>query len=101
MEYSVEESDSKFAARLSGELSFVDHQRFRDLLDKMKASKKRVVVLNVRGVSSIDSAGIGMLLIAAEQAKMNSQSFSVDKPSGQVEKILDLSNLDKVFDITR
>jgi anti-anti-sigma factor len=100
MEYTVEESGTIFAARLKGELSFVDHQRFRDLLDKMKDSKRTVVVLNVHGVSSIDSAGIGMLLIAAEQAAASSQSFSVDKPCGQVEKMLDISNLEKIFSIT-
>lgn len=101
MEYTVEVSDTGFRASLSGDLSFADHGRFREVLDRINKSESKTVVLDIHRVSSIDSAGIGMLLIAAEQAGLRKQKFSVDKPTGQVERIIDLADLGKVIAITR
>lgn len=99
MDYQITVSEADFMASLRGELSFVDHGRFREILEKMKVSQSSSVVLNIEGLSSIDSAGIGMLLIAAEQAKRSSQTFRVDRPNGQVERILSLANLGDVINV--
>ncbi len=101
MDYTVTVSDAGFRADLSGDLSFADHGRFREVLEEINKSEKNVVVLDIQRVSSIDSAGIGMLLIAAEQAGFRKQTFSVNKPTGQVERIIDLAALDKIINITR
>ena len=101
MDYTVTVSDTGFKASLSGDLSFADHGRFREVLEEINKSGENVVVLDIQQVSSIDSAGIGMLLIAAEQAGFRKQKFSVNRPTGQVERIIDLAALDKIIDITR
>lgn len=101
MDYTVSVSDAGFKASLSGDLSFADHGRFREVLEEINKSVESVVVLDIQQVSSIDSAGIGMLLIAAEQAGFRKQKFSVSRPTGQVERIIDLAALDKIIDITR
>lgn len=100
MNYTIAVSETEFAAKLSGDLSFVDHGRFREILERMKETKSRVVVLRIGGVSSIDSAGIGMLLIAAEQAKRTKQNFSVAGANGQVDRIIQLANLGEIIDVT-
>lgn len=101
MDYTVTVSDAGFKASLSGDLSFADHGRFREVLEEINKSMENVVVLDIQQVSSIDSAGIGMLLIAAEQAGFRKQKFSVNRPTGQVERIIDLAALDKIIEITR
>ena len=100
MNYTIAVSETEFTARLSGDLSFIDHGRFREILERMKESKSKVVVLSIGGVTSIDSAGIGMLLIAAEQAKKTTQKFSVAGASGQVDRIIQLANLGEIIDVT-
>lgn len=99
MIYKLAHSGSEFVADLSGDLSFSDYRDFQDVLKKMAALTAKSVVLSINKLSSIDSAGIGMFLIAAEQAEKNGQMFSVLSPSGQVERILKLADLKDVLNV--
>ncbi len=47
-------SDTVFEARLTDRLSFSDNSAFRKLLDDVVASKRRHLVLNVAGLTSVD-----------------------------------------------
>lgn len=99
MIYKLVHSGSEFVADLSGDLSFSDYRDFQDVLQKMKSLTAKSVVLSINKLSSIDSAGIGMFLIAAEQAEKSGQTFSVLSPSGQVDRILKLADLKEVLNV--
>lgn len=92
-------SDSVFEARLSDRLSFADNASFRKLLDDMVASKRRQLVLNLSGLASVDSAGLGMFIIAAETAKKEGVSLLLKSPSGHVRKLIELSKIDKLVPV--
>ena len=57
------------------------------------------VVLELSGVSSIDSAGIGELVLLHTRARAKSADLKCANPSPWVRDLLDLTNLDSVLDI--
>jgi anti-anti-sigma factor len=59
----------------------------------------RKLVLDLSGVSSIDSAGIGELALLHTRAQKEKADFKVAGPNMLVRSLLDLTNLDSVLDI--
>jgi anti-anti-sigma factor len=57
------------------------------------------VVLELSGVRSIDSAGIGELVLLHTWARSKSADLKCANPSPLVRDLLDLTNLDSVLDI--
>jgi anti-sigma B factor antagonist len=57
------------------------------------------VVLDLSGVSSIDSAGIGELALLQTWAQSRNTDLKFASPSPLVSELLDLTNLDSVLDI--
>src|SRR5688572_6523364 len=89
--------DTVFEAHLSERLSFADNGVFRKLLDEMLASKTRHWVLDLSGLSSVDSAGLGMFNIAMENAKKAGLSLVLRSPTEHVRKLIELSKMDKLI----
>jgi anti-anti-sigma factor len=92
-------TDTTFEARLSDRLSFADNVAFRKLLDEMQASKTRHWVLNLASLASVDSAGLGMFIIAAEAAKKSGMSITLRSPAGHVRRLIELSKIDKLMPV--
>jgi anti-anti-sigma factor len=57
------------------------------------------VVLDLSGVKSIDSAGIGELVFLHTQAQFRNAELKCASPSPLVRELLDLTNLDSVLEI--
>jgi anti-anti-sigma factor len=57
------------------------------------------VVLDLSGVSSIDSAGIGELAFLQKRAQSQNADLKCASPSPLVRELLDLTNLDSVLEI--
>lgn len=57
------------------------------------------VVLDLSGVSSIDSAGIGELVSLYTRAQSRSASLKFASPSPRVRQLLDLTNLCSVLEV--
>lgn len=85
--------------RFVGKLTMDDHGAFRALLGDVSQRKPRHCAFDLRELDAIDSAGIGMLLIASEEAKKSNWTFSIDNPTGHVRRVLDLADLAKIVTI--
>jgi anti-anti-sigma factor len=92
-------TDTTFEAKLSERLSFADNGAFRKLLEEMSASKTRHWVLNLSALASVDSAGLGMFIIAAEQARKSGLSLTLRSPGGHVRRLIELSKIDKLVPV--
>lgn len=57
------------------------------------------VVLDLSGVSSMDSAGIGELALAQTWAQAKKVELKCAGPNSLVSNLLDLTNLDRVIDV--
>jgi anti-anti-sigma factor len=62
-------------------------------------SQTRKLVLDLSGVSSMDSAGIGELALLHTWAQRKNVSFKVAGPNTLVLSLLELTNLDSVLEI--
>jgi anti-anti-sigma factor len=92
-------TDAFFEAKLSDRLSFADNAAFRKLIDDMKTSKAPRWVIDVSGLSSVDSAGLGMFIIAHEAAKKVGFHMVLRAPGGHVRNLIELSKMDKLINI--
>jgi len=99
MDYGVEQANGEDIYRLSGRLTFNDHARVRGLIREMQAAKSRRQVLHLTGLEFIDSAGIGMLLIAREELKGVDKDFVLRGATGQVKRVFTVAQLGKLITI--
>ncbi|MFD1697272.1 STAS domain-containing protein [Roseibium aestuarii] len=99
MELRTEQSGDQFTAWLSGQLKYQDNGAFRQLIEQINAAQVRNCVFDLSELSSIDSAGLGMLVIASDNSENHGWKIEVRNVRGQVRKILDLSRFDKIMTV--
>ncbi|MBE7637718.1 STAS domain-containing protein [Sneathiella sp. P13V-1] len=84
---------------LSERLTFEDHDAFREILNSIKSTDQNQCALDLSQLKAVDSAGLGMLMIAFETAEKNNIKFALVSPNGQVKRLLEISEFDKVMTI--
>lgn len=82
---------------LYGKFTFVEHEAFRIILGKLQDSEIEGVVLNLKGVEFIDSAAMGMLLLARDEAGRQEKELLLAGAGGQVRKMFDMANFQNLF----
>ncbi|MCL2375173.1 MAG: anti-sigma factor antagonist [Firmicutes bacterium] len=79
---------------LSGELDESKARQTRDTLDTLFETKKmNKVVMDLSGLSFMDSTGIGVLMGRFKKLKSMSVPLLIANPSKAVDKIMNLSGL--------
>ena len=76
-------SNNKFEAEISDKLTSSDLSNFRELLSEIKQSTCKVIVLDLDNLEWIDSAGLGMLILAKELAEKEELELVLRSPSTQ------------------
>ena len=84
---------------VSGDLTFTDHVAFREIVDRLANSRSKTVVIDVSELKFIDSAGLGMLLIAREEAAKAGRSLVLRGAQGQVSRMFGLTKFDQLFTV--
>ena len=92
-------SNGRFEAEISDKLTSSDLLNFRDLLSEIKQSTCKVVVLDLENLDWIDSAGLGMLILAKELAGKEELELVLRSPRGHVKSLLELGRFEKIFNI--
>ncbi len=80
-----------FEVLLSDRLTIKDQADFRDLLSKLKESGSKIFVLDFSELGWIDSAGLGMLILAKEAAEKAGSELILRSPKGRVKELLDFA----------
>lgn len=83
----------------SGELTFSDHVAFRELADRVATSKQKTIVFELSSLDFIDSAGLGMLLIAREEAHKAGRILVLRGAKGQVGRMFGLTKFETLFGV--
>lgn len=91
--------EAGFRVRLQDRMTFSDHGQFRDLLTEITKAKPGNAVFDMSELVSIDSAGLGMLMIALEESRKGGWTLSLRAPQGHVRKLLELACFDKLIPI--
>ena len=85
---------------LSGKLTAgLGDQILRDTLDELLAESWKKILLNLSGVSFLDSAGLGELVAGLKTARNLGAELKVLKASDRVKTTLSLARLLPVFDV--
>jgi len=99
MDYAIDIKDQEAQVRMSGRLTFNDHAKLRALIKEMSQNGAKRQVLDLGSLEFVDSAGIGMLLIAREELSNLDKQFILRKAAGQVKRVLTVAQLGKLITI--
>ena len=94
MEVDVRKSDETIIVDLRGRLvAGVGDELLRDVINELLAEGWKRILLNLTGVSRIDSSGIGELVASVKLAERFESSVKVLLTGGRVRDVLELSQL--------
>ena len=98
MELSIVEEGNIAVVTLKGDLDLEHSKRMRqNLLDIL--GKARAVIVDLAGVTMIDSSGIASLLEGFQEARKKGKDLVLAAPGDPVIRVLKLARLDTVFQI--
>jgi HptB-dependent secretion and biofilm anti anti-sigma factor len=101
MQFTQSQTSSGLVISMQGSFTFKDHQVFRAVLDVLTASDANQQILDLSQVDFLDSAALGMLLIADDEATKARRKLKLRNPSVQIMRLFELSAMDAVFQIER
>ncbi len=82
-------------AYLSGEIDHHSAQMMRQLIDgELSARMPSRLVMDMGGVTFMDSSGIGLILGRARRMQATEGSLAVQQAPDQIKKMLDLARVD-------
>lgn len=97
MNYTSKTIGDAVIVEIKGRLTFADYSQFRELTELFTEKKSRKCQLNLDDLEFIDSAGLGMLLIARDKMRMQDGEVTLHGAQGQVKKMLDLGHFGSLF----
>lgn len=98
MQHQVREERGSLIVSLTGEVDLDNSPKARHvLLDSVGRGRK--VLVDLAGVTYMDSSGVASLVEAFQRAKKNGTDFALVLVNPAVLRVLKLARLDKVFTI--
>ena len=91
------DSPTDCVLRLEGALDFQSAPELRAVFDELVASKVSLVTLDLEGLKTIDSSGVGAVVSLFKRVKANGGAVVVKNVKGQPLAILKLLRLERVF----
>jgi len=85
--------------RLQGELRRESGELISQRLHPLIAPRKTAVIVDLSGVTLIDSSGLSHLISLATHARLSESKFVLFDPTPFVAGVLELTHLDKWFDL--
>ena len=76
---------------LSDKLTFADSNDYRKKLFSLFDSKVKSIAVNLSGLSFMDSAGLGMLMVALKECQQRGIILTLHQPRDGVKTMLNLS----------
>jgi anti-sigma B factor antagonist len=96
MKHEILQRQGTTVVALKGEVDLESSPAAREILLKCFESTSKVLV-DLSGVTYIDSSGVASLVEALQAAKKNGSRFALASTSEPTRRVLELARLDKVF----
>lgn len=93
MQYESSTNGSNTTITITGQIDFDAQRGMREMMKTLQESDAASVRINLSGVPSIDSAGIGLLLMAHDRLTKAGKSFALTGATGLAAKSLDLARV--------
>jgi anti-anti-sigma factor len=84
---------------LSGELDLRRAYSFDEELRRIEADHPPVIVLDLRRLDFLDSAGLGRVLACHRRARRDKRRLVIARSPGAVQRVLALAALDDILEI--
>lgn len=98
MKYQINNTGGKAQIVFSGDITFSENVSFRQLLKDISEQDVTSCEFDLSAVDMVDSAGLGMFLIAREQAETSGWKLTVSGAQGHVASMLKLTKLSDLLD---
>lgn len=100
MECSIRESNGRTVVVVQGDMDNEQAARtFRETMYELLTSGKREAVIDMSRVESINSHGIGKLLLFYKKFKDAGGELRISAPQGHVKEVFETLMLDRLFKI--
>lgn len=97
MNYTVRDHSGVREVELRGQLTFEANDDFRRILDGFSEDGVSECVLDLGGLDFIDSAGLGLLVLANNAANRASARLRMRHPRGQVREMIEISEFHTII----
>ena len=99
MEYNLKTEGDTRKVVFQGRFTFADNKAFREMVSDVREGDCRRCVFDMSKLEFIDSAGLGMLLLARDAANDGNIGLVVQGPQGQVRKMLEIAKFEDILTI--
>lgn len=97
MNFTVRDEDGVREVDLMGQLTFDATESFREVIDSLERDKVAACVLNMKGLDFIDSAGLGLLVLAHASAGRAGIPLTMRHPQGQVREMIEVAEFHTII----
>ena len=84
--------------QLNGSFTFRDHDTFFEIVSMIKTGYNKKMVFNFSECDFLDSAALGMLVIAHDEAAAKEVALSIKGAKGKVKDVLYAARFDTLYD---
>ena len=99
MQFTITPAADALLVALSGTFRFDDHEHFKGVLKAIDSFEGKGITVDLAATTALDSAGVGMLLLAHERAKKQGKTVSLSGAQGPVRQVLDVTKIDMIMTI--
>lgn len=99
MIHRIKSTGQKTEFELKGRLTYSDYNSFRQLSEVLGTVEGQMCTIDLSELEFIDSAGLGMLLLARDRINERKGNITLRGAHGQVRKMLELGKFDTLFQV--
>ena len=82
---------------ISGSFTFRDHDTFFEIVSLIKSAQDKKIVFNMTDCDFIDSAALGMFVIAHDEASSKGVELSIKGVKGKVKDVMYAARFDSLY----
>ncbi|NCB48918.1 MAG: anti-sigma factor antagonist [Clostridia bacterium] len=97
MEYKVNETATGKEIAIQGSFTFRDHDRFFEVVSLIKSSKDKKMTFDLSQCDFIDSAALGMFVIASDEAAAKDMTLVIRAVTGKVKDVMFAARFDNLY----
>ncbi len=99
MDYRIQDHGDTREIAIVGNFNFSDNPAIEKLITSFDSDSQKEFVLSLDKLESIDSAGLGMLILLSDAAGAKGMPLRIRGPQGQVRKMLEITEFNNIIPI--
>ena len=100
MDYTVQATSDGLRVTLTGRMTLIDHEKFRNVVDAIEKATGAVCLFDLTKLEFVDSSGLGMFLIARDVALPKKMEIELFGAQESVKRILQIAKFQTLFRVT-